>query len=313
MRHEVREPIRHGYTLVELMVVLAIIGVLLAMAFGGFILARRAAMQSSQSNNLRQLGLAWAQYNTASRGRFVPGWVSPDAQRDGRMVLAYPDTTLIPPAPSFSQTDPNIAGPWTWRLVPYLGNDLSILIGPDEQDLLPILDYEKYGEQVAYEPAFAYNGWYVGGHYTVPPGAGRAILSFSRARLGDRTYSNLVAESIGRMRHPSTLVVFLPGAKLAEPGSHSLADPHLQMWFEATPPYLADQEMWRVVSPDDVDSLEPDIGVPRLSHGMDTPVFHADGSINTEILNTLRKQNLWIDGARVVEGTPAEEFTHEAE
>ncbi len=313
MSHLARTINRRAYTLVELMVVLVIIGILLAMAAGGLMLARRAAMQASQSNNLRQLGLAWMQYNTTSRGRFVPGWVSPNAQRDLRMVLAYPDMTLIPPAPSFSEDEANIAGPWTWRLVPYLGSDLSILIDPDEQDLLPILDYEQFGEQIAYEPAFAYNGWYVGGHYTVPQDAGRAILSFSSARLGDRTEVNLVAESIGRMKHPSSTVVFLPGGKLTEPGSYSLANPHMQMWFEATPPYLADQQMWSVVSPDDVDSFEPDIGVPRLGHGMDTPIFHADGSIGTESLNTLRRQNLWIDSARVVEEIPAEEFTHEAE
>ncbi|HCA38293.1 MAG TPA: hypothetical protein DEO92_01275, partial [Phycisphaerales bacterium] len=93
VKHLARTINRRAYTLVELMVVLVIIGILLAMAAGGLMLARRAAMQASQSNNLRQLGLAWMQYNTTSRGRFVPGWVSPNAQRDLRMVLAYPDMT----------------------------------------------------------------------------------------------------------------------------------------------------------------------------------------------------------------------------
>jgi len=304
---------RRGYTLIELMVVLAIIGVLLAMAGGGLILARRAAVQTSQSSNLRQLGLAWAQYNTSSRGRFVPGWVSSQAQRDRRMVLAYPDTTLIPPAPSFSEDLPNIAGPWTWRLIPYLGNDLGTLVSGEDRDLLPVLDYEQYGEQIAFQPAFAYNGWYVGGHCTIPDGASRAILSFSSARLGDRVKDNVVAESLGRMSHPSRIVVFMPGARMAEPRAYTVTDEFAPPWFEVTPPFLADQEMWRVLTPDDVETFFAEVAVPRLGHGMDTPVFHADGHIDTHALNTLKNQNMWIDVARVVDGIPAEEFTHEAE
>lgn len=293
------------------MVVLAIIGILLAMTAGGLMIAHRAAVQTSQSNNLRQLGLAWAQYNTASRGRFVPGWVSPNAQRDRRMVLAYPDMTLIPPAPSFSVDQPNIAGPWTWRLVPYLGNELSTLIAPDQHDLLPILDYERYGEEIAFGPAFAYNGWYVGGHYTVPHDAGRAILSFSAARIGDRQKDNVVAESLGRMRHPVKIVVFMPGAIMAAPEPHTVADEFAPPWFEVTPPFLADQEMWRVLTPDDVETFFPDVAVPRLGHGMDIPVFHADGHIDMQTLGTLNDQSMWIDAARRVVDVPAKRFTHE--
>ncbi|MBT4768037.1 MAG: type II secretion system protein [Phycisphaerae bacterium] len=304
---------RRGYTLIELMVVLAIIGVLLAMAGGGLVLARRAAIQTTQSNNLRQLGLAWVQYNTASRGRFVPGWVSRQAQRDRRMVLAYPDTVLIPPAPFFSENEPNIAGPWTWRIIPYLSNDIATIISHHDEDLLPILDYEQYGEQIAFHPAFGYNGWYVGGHLTIPADAGRTVMSFSAARLGDRTKDNLVAESLGRMKNPSKIIVFMPGAIMSEPGGHMIADATPPSWFEVTPPFLADQEMWRVASPTDVDTFAENVAVPRLGHGMDLPVFHADGSIDTHTLNTLRNQNMWIDAARIVEGTPAEEFTHEAE
>jgi prepilin-type N-terminal cleavage/methylation domain-containing protein len=304
---------RRGYTLIELMVVLAIIGALLAMAGGGLIFARRAAIQITQSNNLRQLGLAWVQYNTGSQGRYVPGWISPQAQRDQRMVLAYPDSTIIPPAPFFPEDEPNIAGPWTWRLIPYLNNDIATIISPHDKDLLPILDYEQYGEQIAFHPAFSYNGWYVGGHLTVPPDAGRTVMSFSAARLGDRTRDNLVAETLGRMKNPSKIIVFMPGAIMAEPGVHMIADATAPSWFEVTPPFLADQEMWRVATPDDVNTFAENVAVPRLGHGMDLPVFHADGSINTHALNTLKNQDMWIDAARVVEGIPASEFTHEAE
>lgn len=303
---------RRGYTLVELMVVLAIIGILLAVAGGGLIMARRAAVQTSVSNNLRQVGLAWTQYNTASRGRFVPGWMSRDAQRDRRSVLAYPDTTLIPPAPAFAADQPNIAGPWTWRIIPYLGNDIATLLTGEDRNLLPVLDYEQYGEQVAFQPAFAYNGWYVGGHYTVPAGENRAVLSFSSARLGNRIKDNVVAESLGRMAHPSKIIVFMPGARMGAPRAYTVTDEFAPPWFEVTPPFLADQEMWRVLTPDDVETYFDDVAVPRLGQGMDAPIFHADGHIDTHALNVLKNQDMWIDAARVIKEIPAEQFTHEA-
>jgi hypothetical protein len=100
---------------------------------------------------------------------------------------------------------------------------------------------------------------------------------------------------------------------MAEPRSYTAADEFAPAWFEATPPFLADQEMWRVLTPDDVETFFPDVAIPRLGHGMDTPVFHADGSIDTHMLNTLKDQDMWIDVAKPVDGVPAKQFTHEAQ
>jgi prepilin-type N-terminal cleavage/methylation domain-containing protein/prepilin-type processing-associated H-X9-DG protein len=102
---------RAGFTLVELLVVIAIIGVLVALLLPAIQAAREAARNTQCKNNLRQIGVAMLNYETA-KGEFpAGGW--------GFRWMGDPDRGSGPPQP----------GGWIYQIAPYIEQGSITIFG----------------------------------------------------------------------------------------------------------------------------------------------------------------------------------------
>ncbi len=96
MSYSSRNPYSHrrGFTLVELLVVVVIIGLLLAMLLPAVYSAREAARQSRCKNNLRNFGLAITNYCT-SKQRFPPAATTKPEHSVVTYILPYFEETVV--------------------------------------------------------------------------------------------------------------------------------------------------------------------------------------------------------------------------
>ena len=126
---------RRGFTLVELLVVMAIIGVLLALLLPTIQMAREAARRSNCGNNLRQLGLALHNHHGA-RGRFPYGY----------QVKPWPADPTVPAAHFRWSTLAELT-PYLEESIVYNALDLSypLIGGPSSSPPYAVFPPNRYG------------------------------------------------------------------------------------------------------------------------------------------------------------------------
>jgi prepilin-type N-terminal cleavage/methylation domain-containing protein len=78
----------HGFTLVELLAVIAIIGILVGLLLPAVQAAQESAKRSKCQNQLKQAGLAVLNYEDANR-RFPPGQVNPNGWAWGGYIMPF--------------------------------------------------------------------------------------------------------------------------------------------------------------------------------------------------------------------------------
>src|SRR5215475_11308097 len=86
--------LRRAFTLVELLVVIAIIGLLVALLLPAIQAAREAARRAQCKNNLKQIGLALHNYESA-RGLFPPSCIIDPAASGSIDGISYPDAQMV--------------------------------------------------------------------------------------------------------------------------------------------------------------------------------------------------------------------------
>jgi prepilin-type N-terminal cleavage/methylation domain-containing protein len=117
LRRVCRPGTRSGFTLVELLVVLAIIGILVAIIVPVTLGARRSVARMREVTALRTVMAAWTSYATDQKGWVLPGF-RPD------LPVRLPNGEAIP-ASAFGG-DVEIAKRYPWRLAPYLGDEFPV-------------------------------------------------------------------------------------------------------------------------------------------------------------------------------------------
>jgi prepilin-type N-terminal cleavage/methylation domain-containing protein len=298
-----------GFTIIELLVVISILGILMGMLMPALGAARDRVHKTRELNDIRQLGLAWTMYANNHADSVLPGYLETGAQERWRVRYTYPTHDFIPPAPNFQGNDLNIAGPWTWRLLPYLDWNHDIVHGykrEAEQDIFAMINE---AEEVAETPAFGYNAYYIGGWMDLSEygqhgmDQTRVLPRFAFSHANGKLLS-LVVNSIAQARKPSELVTFCSSASRFSREFRKVPD-NIDGSHYVVPPILADMDMWRLPTniASETASLIESIGeingqsapVPIGRYTGAAAILRIDGSVANQTPSGLLDQRLWIN------------------
>ena len=302
---------RRAFTLIELLVVIAILAILMGIVLVSVRSGYRTALKTDELSRIRQVGNAWLMYGQSHRDSMVAGWMDHTAQARRDLHQVYPDLTEIPPAPDWDSNRENVAGYWTWQLLPYLDHAWPVIRGHLPEDEQTVEDFQGQGLDVALTPGFGYNGWYLGGQWAQwDPHYPGSSLRFSNVELADGSMDNLVVTSIPSLRRSSEVVAFCSSFHAEEPmDGPPPANATAGSWL-VEPRIVAGEHRWEIDDQDTVVVLEP-THAPLTRFTNAAACWFPDGHAASMTNEDLADQRRWIDGARSVGDANAWDFTHQ--
>lgn len=281
LRRVCRPGTRSGFTLVELLVVLAIIGILVAIIVPVTLGARRSVARMREVAALRTVMAAWTSYATDQKGWVLPGYRP-------NLPVRLPSGEAIP-ADAYGG-DVEIAKRYPWRLAPYLGDDFRALYsGANEAKLAELQngDPSQYYYFASLYPAFGLNSAWVGGDDA------RFPVDASLPNGAPNPLARACVTRLSAAKHPDTLTVFATArTDAAQDGSGTITEG----FYRVDSPFLVGSApRWTAQEYDP--SLPAAYGNLSARHGDEVVLATVDGGVESLQVERLRDMRRWSDVA----------------
>ena len=250
---------RSGFTLVELLAVIAVLGLLVGLATPVLGRARKAGEQAAETSAAKNL---------------ITAYLAAAQDRDGILLKGFEeggeaaDASGVPFGSGSSQ-----AKRWPWRLAPYLNYQLegSLLVN-ERASVDPLNPNNSY--LVSAAPSLGMNSYFVGGHEDGLPAS--------------YTTNGVCIIRLAQAEKPSQLIVFA-SARGVDPASGKNIDGYYYITAPNSSP--------RWLSSYNPNASVRAYGQVRMGYGGKAVTAQLDGSVSLLSFEELRDMRRWANGA----------------
>lgn len=285
--------------------VIGIIGVLLALivpALGG---AMRRGYKTRELNDLKNIGHAWMLYANSNNDAALPGYLDPDVQAEpvAGVSVGWGVSYKLPNGTAVQPTSTNLTGPWTWRLLSYLSFDHRLIhphLDEPQQDLETLV---SEGVKVAYEPAYGYNGYYIGGWYQMRKVNGIDIpfpRYFDHCAVEMHKRAMNIPTTVAQIARSSEMVTFCSSSLFETAGEYRRVIDETPGYYMVMPPSMELAERWRPAAGNPAGAMtivQTRTSAPIARYTNSIAVLGADGHVDQQGYNDLYDMRRWVNNA----------------